>query len=176
MSNVKSFATKTAVKHIASFTDFGAWVNPSLVLANDTTPKGEPKFEVLVKLNHNEAHPLPADLAQAIDSVGARVEFDAVSLVIPNVVNPVIASIAKPRKGLKIEANREERNGLKRPSIGGKCRAIWDECDRIEESTGLVPMPKQLKAFASENGYNENNAVIELYQWRKFMGYSKSRK
>lgn len=74
--------------------------------------------------------------------------------------------------GLKIERNREERNGIKRPSIGGKCRQVWDACDSIyNNGKGLIPMPKQLKEWATANGHNPNNAVIELYQWRKFMGF-----
>ncbi|QIW90718.1 UNVERIFIED_ORG: hypothetical protein GCAPEGMB_00399 [Vibrio phage V07] len=108
-------------------------------------------------------------------------------VVIPNVVNSVaaLAGVALPceapktvklfGRGIKIEKNREERNGIKRPSIGGACRAVWDECDRIHAETGLVPMPKQLKAWAREVGANENNAVIELYVWRKFMGFTKSK-
>ncbi len=74
--------------------------------------------------------------------------------------------------GLKIEKQREERNGIKRPSTGGKCRAIWDHCDALV-AAGETPMPKAIKAWASANGHNENNAVIELYQWRKFMGIGK---
>src|SRR5690554_4439873 len=35
----------------------------------------------------------------------------------------------QPATGLKIEKDRPEQNGIKRPSIGGKCRAIWDALD-----------------------------------------------
>lgn len=75
----------------------------------------------------------------------------------------------KTGKGLKIEKVREERNGITRPSIGGKCRAIWDTCDEIY-STGEMPMPKLIKGLAEKNNWNINNAIIELYQWRKFNG------
>ncbi|QJI53374.1 transcriptional activator [Alteromonas phage vB_AcoS-R7M] len=74
-------------------------------------------------------------------------------------------------KGLKIEKDREERNGIKRPSVGGKCRAVWDLCDAIYNDTGIIPVPSVIKEEAAHKGLNANNAVIEMYQWRKFMGF-----
>jgi hypothetical protein len=65
--------------------------------------------------------------------------------------------------GLKIEKDRPERNGIKRPSIGGKCRAIWDFLDTMNG-----PTAKMVRAAAEAQGWNPNNAVIEFYQWRKF--------
>src|SRR5690606_14138435 len=35
-------------------------------------------------------------------------------------------------KGLKIEKNAERQNGVRRPSIGGKCRAVWDALDALQ--------------------------------------------
>lgn len=72
--------------------------------------------------------------------------------------------------GLKIEKDREERNGVKRPSIGGMCRAVWDACDAYVTSNGNTPGAKDIKALADEKGWNKNNASIEYYNWRKFMG------
>ena len=71
--------------------------------------------------------------------------------------------------GLKIEKDRPEQNGVCRPSAGGKCRAIWDHCDEMY-AKGVTPMPKLIKEAAKQKGWNENNAVIEMYQWRKFHG------
>lgn len=71
--------------------------------------------------------------------------------------------------GLTIEKNREERNGVKRPSAGGKCRAVWDALDRDVEA-GQQPDAKRVKELADANGWNPNNAAIEFYQWRKFNG------
>jgi hypothetical protein len=67
--------------------------------------------------------------------------------------------------GLKIEKDREERNGVKRPSEGGLCRAIWDWLDTQPGASA-----KDVKAKAAEMGWNPNNASIEYYQWRKFNG------
>ena len=72
--------------------------------------------------------------------------------------------------GLKIEKDREERNGIKRPSVGGKCRAVWDAMDELRDANGTPPTAKQVKEMATERGWNPNNASIEFYQWRKFNG------
>lgn len=75
--------------------------------------------------------------------------------------------------GLKIEKDRIEQNGIKRPSIGGKCRAIWDALDEYRAETGELPTSKTVKELAADSGWNPNNASIEFYQWRKFHGIGK---
>jgi hypothetical protein len=77
--------------------------------------------------------------------------------------------------GLKIEKDRPEQNGIKRPSIGGKCRAIWDALDAYVKETGEQPTSKTVKELAADEGWNPNNASIEFYQWRKFHGITKSK-
>ena len=72
--------------------------------------------------------------------------------------------------GLIIEKDRPEQNGVKRPSAGGLCRAVWDACWAHQEITGTPPTAKEVKAIAETNGWNPNNASIEYYQWRKFNG------
>ncbi len=72
------------------------------------------------------------------------------------------------RAGLKIESNREERHGVKRPSAGGVCRAVWDFCDELQAAGGATA--KQVREAAPSRGWNPNNAMIEFYQWRKFNG------
>lgn len=80
------------------------------------------------------------------------------------------APVVEPGKGIKIEKDRPEQNGIVRPSEGGKCRQVWDACDEMHKS-GSLPMPKQMREWAQANNVNENNAVIEMYQWRKFHGF-----
>lgn len=77
--------------------------------------------------------------------------------------------------GLKIEKDRPEQNGVKRPSIGGKCRAIWDALDAYRAETGGLPTSKTVKELAADEGWNPNNASIEYYQWRKFNGIAKGK-
>jgi hypothetical protein len=84
---------------------------------------------------------------------------------------PAQAPAAAPTgTGVKIEKNREERNGVKRPSVGGMCRAVWDFCDAHQAANGAAPAVKDVKAAAETNSWNANNASIEYYLWRKFMG------
>lgn len=80
--------------------------------------------------------------------------------------------------GLKIEKVREERNGVKRPSAGGKCRAVWDALDALqaELEEGEKVTSAMVKDLANDEGWNPNNASIEFYQWRKFNGISKGSK
>jgi len=83
---------------------------------------------------------------------------------------PVSTKPTQVAVGLKIEKNRPEQNGIKRPSAGGRCRAVWDALDEYRENEGEIPDAQFVKMLAEENGWNPNNASIEFYQWRKFNG------
>jgi hypothetical protein len=72
--------------------------------------------------------------------------------------------------GLKIEKDRPEQNGVKRPSVGGLCRAVWDALDAYLTETGDQPTAKVVRDLAADEGWNPNNASIEFYQWRKYHG------
>ena len=117
----------------------------------DALPKGE------------EVHP---ELAAAISTIPP---------VAPEA--PAAPEAATPEQptgtGLKIEKDRPEQNGIKRPSAGGKCRAIWDALDEYRAETGELPTSKTVKELAADSGWNPNNASIEYYQWRKFNGIAK---
>lgn len=100
--------------------------------------------------------------------------FEAISseekVACPVAAGPVATTEAPATgKGIKIEKNREERNGVKRPSTGGMCRAVWDLLDEVREM-GIMPTAKHVKTLATEHRWNQNNASIEFYQWRKFHG------
>lgn len=69
------------------------------------------------------------------------------------------------RTAYKIEKDRPMQNGVKRPSEGGLCRAVWDYCWSVD-----APTSKTVKAYAETVGWNTNNAMIEFYNWRKFNG------
>lgn len=71
--------------------------------------------------------------------------------------------------GRKIEKVREERNGVKKPSSGGKCRAVWDALDALV-AEGKPATAKAIREHATAQGWNVNNASIEFYQWNKFNG------
>ena len=73
------------------------------------------------------------------------------------------------RKGYKIQKEREERNGVKRPSEGTVCGAVWAAFDDIMAKNGEVKAA-ELPALADENNWNRTNVSCEFYVWRKFMG------
>lgn len=83
---------------------------------------------------------------------------------------PVTAKPTQVAIGLKIEKDRPEQNGIKRPSAGGRCRAVWDALDDYRKETGDLPTAKVVRELAADEGWNPNNASIEFYQWRKFHG------
>lgn len=105
--------------------------------------------------------------------------YDALPKVPAETPAPVQAPEEQPAptestgSGLKIEKDRPEQNGIKRPSIGGKCRAIWDALDAYRAETGELPTSKTVKELAADEGWNPNNASIEYYQWRKYNGIQK---
>lgn len=85
---------------------------------------------------------------------------------------PIEKPAAPKSTGLTIEKDRPEQNGVKRPSAGGMCRAVWDACWEKQAEANEVPTAKWVKEKAVAEGWNPNNASIEYYQWRKFNGIS----
>jgi hypothetical protein len=111
---------------------------------------------------------------EAAPVVQVSVETPVAPVEAPDVQipTPVATPVARgTSKGLKIEKNRPMQNGVKMPSEGGMCRAVWDylqaECDAGREVSA-----KLVKAHAVQVGWNTNNASIEFYNWRKFCGIS----
>lgn len=119
-----------------------------------------------------EAHYADAEVEQ-VESVQVETEVEQVAPATESASvaeqDLDVAEVAQAGKGIKIEKDREERNGVKRPSIGGACRMVWDYLDDVV-AAGATPTIKQVKATAEEYGWNVNNASIEFYQWRKFNG------
>lgn len=69
------------------------------------------------------------------------------------------------RKGYTIQKEREEQNGVKRPSAGTVCGAVWAAFD-----ANPAVKAGELNALADANGWNRTNVSCEFYAWRKFMG------
>lgn len=65
---------------------------------------------------------------------------------------------------------RSESSTPKRPKAGGKCAAVWAYLDEHGDM-----MPKALREVAVAQGWNANNAAVELYYWRKFNGITKAK-
>lgn len=109
-----------------------------------------------------------------VEQVAPEVVTPEEQAVLPVAPEAPVAPAATPEStGLKIEKDRPEQHGIKRPSIGGKCRAIWDALDEYRAETGELPTSKTVKELAADSGWNPNNASIEYYQWRKYNGIAK---
>jgi len=94
----------------------------------------------------------------------------------PKVQAKVFADADGNGKGARVlvqPQEREERNGIKRPGAGGKCAAVWNFCDAFLKKNGTAPTLADARDWAERTGANANNAVIETYQWKRFMGYGK---
>lgn len=74
-------------------------------------------------------------------------------------------------KGVRIQKDRPEQNGVRMPSAGTACRAVWDWC-QAQTDAGTPATAASVKAHANASGWNVNNASIEFYNWRKFNGVS----
>lgn len=86
---------------------------------------------------------------------------------------PVVTTLAPVKLSGVTKAQREERNGVKRPREGGLCRAVWDSLDQLCAG-GVDPSTKDVRDLATAKGWNQNNATAELSGWRKFNGISRS--
>lgn len=78
------------------------------------------------------------------------------------------ASAPKAKKEPAPKIEREQKNGIKRPSPGGACAAVWDWLDKNPKATA-----KDAKAALPD--FNANNVACEFYQWRKFNGVTATR-
>jgi len=67
------------------------------------------------------------------------------------------------------EVTREEQHGVRRPKAGGRCDQVWQQLDSMN-AKGEDPSLQSIVEVARKKGWNENNARVELYQWRKFHG------
>lgn len=72
---------------------------------------------------------------------------------------------SKPVPATKIE--QDERNGVKRPKIGGVCAAVWAWLD-ANPGTSI----KEAKTEGETQGWNINNVSCEYYAHRRFHGIS----
>lgn len=65
------------------------------------------------------------------------------------------------------KAEQEERNGVKRPKVGGVCAAVWAWLDANPGAS-----VKEAKAEGEKYDWNMNNVSCEYYAHRRFHGIS----
>lgn len=78
---------------------------------------------------------------------------------------------ASKATGIKIQKDREERNGIKRPSAGGKCAQLWDLFQKHYDETGFILTPKPARELSAKQGLDPVTTSVQLYRWRAFMGW-----
>lgn len=114
-----------------------------------------------------------AELRAACKEAGiknyGKMNNDGMRTELREIETACIAKVSE-NNSLKIEKNREERNGIKRPSLGGKCRAVWNALDAYYAEMNEIPTVAIARLIAQDEGWNQNNTLIEFYQWRKFNG------
>jgi len=148
----------------AGIKNYGKMNNDGMraALEAHSKPVQEQVEAVVTKVVQEEAPvSTPSGLATMVQQMGANQKKEE--------ERSAPAAAKRTSSGLKIEKAREERNGIKKPSVGGQCRAVWDALDDMV-AAGTQPTAKHVKALAEERGWNANNASIEFYQWRKFNG------
>jgi len=85
----------------------------------------------------------------------------------PTIVREARKPVVNPT-GVKIEKNREEKNGLKRPSAGTICHAIWASLDAHVATFKTTPTFKDLKVLQEQFGWQRNTAVTQYQRWKEF--------
>ena len=161
-TNFKSYSSKSSAAKGAARLGF----SPDVVYQDTLTEKWG--FDVEVEATPETPAAPPA--ASPVAALGTPPEAASAPAEAGTTPPAPPADTSAKGTGLKIEKDRPEQNGVKRPSAGGMCRAVWDYCDATRTPDGTAPTVKQVKEYAVTQGWNENNASIEYYQWRKFNG------
>lgn len=88
----------------------------------------------------------------------------------PKIVRTPAKPVVNPT-GIKIQKDREERNGVKRPSVGTICHAIWEQLDNLRisgQGGNYMPTFKDLKKLQDQYGWQRNTAVTQYQRWKEF--------
>lgn len=135
--------------------------NDGMRLALLTVPADEQTVEVTsdtVIAPELQTAEMPTEVAVVV------VEPTREPRVLPTIVAPVAT---KPEKVRKIQANRPEQNGVKRPSEGTICAQIWAWCDEVHNAGDKVTA-KELKGALP--ALDATTCTVQFYRWRKFNG------
>lgn len=109
-------------------------------------------------------------MASAKAAQGALELADAVWVEAAPTLLALIAeeeALTAPVKKWTLQKGRPEANGIKRPSVGTVCAALWEAVEAVGVA---VCTAKDVRALAAQHEWNVNNSVIEFYNCRKFHG------
>lgn len=70
----------------------------------------------------------------------------------------------------KIEKNRPEQNGVKRPSEGTICRHIWDTMQVRLDGGDMPTLPQAREQLRDREGLDNTTVTVQYYRWRKYNG------
>lgn len=98
-----------------------------------------------------------AGLQEVVHEAVVQATDEVVAVAVPQ-------AASKPRDGAQAAQPQ-----LKRPVAGGRCAAVWDKLDEML-AAGEMPTLAQVRKLAKRQKWNENNARIEYYRWRNYVG------
>ncbi len=108
-----------------------------------------------------------------LQGVVEKVLTSLVTAQVPKLIHDgVQQAIVEVQKG-KVKEQKQEgskQNGIREPGPTGKCRDVWNLLNEISKHEQVsAPRAREL---AKMRGWNERNATIEFYRWKRFHGYS----
>ena len=78
---------------------------------------------------------------------------------------------AKPAPAAKsIQKDREEYNGVKRPSVGTICAQVWDIASAMAKELGRTPTLSEVTKACMSTNINQFTARTQYARWRVFNG------
>ncbi len=136
-------------------------------VAGEFTHCPECKIDLGNGISDYETQQIIAKEQKAPEAAIAR-EF--ICLACDHEFGDVVKAAAPKTEGIKIQKDREERNGIKRPSVGGKCALLWEIFEKHHKETGMILTPKPAKELSAKEGLDPTTTTVQLYRWRDFMG------
>ncbi len=182
--DVESYLDKKDGKWGFSFDDKGP-VLSFVAPAETKQPLGEEATEAAARASD----PVLAAALEQHDEAGndaapsAFGAFALAQLTAPKAPD-IAAPAARPAPIAKIEKNRPESNGVKRPSAGTVCAAVWDLATSLskfipegsdgsdpgtEGREGVATLGQVVKAAVAK-GINQYTARTQYARWRVFHG------
>lgn len=92
----------------------------------------------------------------------------------PEESEPATPAAAAPVVTAAPKVERIVQNGIRRPLPDSVCGQVWTALDQMH-AAGVVPTAKDVRELAAAKTWNPNNASIEFYQWKRFMGLTQPR-
>ncbi len=130
---------------------------------------------VQAKVGHKEAEVAEvveeqvAPAALPVGSIDPKSPFSTLINNLASLPSEVEPEKVAPKKRATRVSKEATQNGIARPNVGTLCREVWDAMDEKREA-GHIPSIAEVRQHAAAIGWNQNNATIEYYRWRKFNG------